>query len=140
MHYSVTPEWWNGDVDLRVNSDCVTFVKGSWSSLGRAKLYIALVILFQMGAHKIGLDFNESDIIPVDASDVRVPGFNSRERQVEFEQKVWENSSSAMKSVPSQRIHSKEFSHFSAAQEHEAGLDRLIPRGFPQTLPSSATQ
>ena len=99
--YKVIPDGWNGDVDARVNSNFVTFVKGSRSSLGWAKMYIALVILFQLGAHKMSLDFDESDLIPIDDNDLGISDFNSRGHQVCFEQKVPENSSSAQKSLAS---------------------------------------
>ncbi|KAK6206499.1 hypothetical protein LQW54_007681 [Pestalotiopsis sp. IQ-011] len=86
--YKFIPERWIGDVDPRVNRNFVPFVKGSRNCLGFnlawSQLYIVLAILFRPGGHKMSLDCDESDIVPIHDSDVGVPKPDSRGLRVRF--------------------------------------------------------
>ncbi|KAI4592711.1 hypothetical protein KJ359_010470 [Pestalotiopsis sp. 9143b] len=86
--YKFIPERWIGDVDPRVNRNFVPFVKGSRNCLGFnlawSELYIVLAILFRPGGHKMSLDCDESDIVPIHDSDVGVPKPDSRGLRVRF--------------------------------------------------------
>ncbi|KAI4194591.1 MAG: hypothetical protein LQ350_007680 [Teloschistes chrysophthalmus] len=87
--YKFIPDRWIGDVDPRVHRNLVPFVKGSRNCLGLnlawAEMYLVLGILFRPGAHKMSLDCDESDIVPIHDSDVGIPKSDSRGLRVRFE-------------------------------------------------------
>ncbi|MCJ1423294.1 hypothetical protein MMC29_001176 [Sticta canariensis] len=87
--YKFIPDRWIGDVDPRVNRNLVPFVKGSRNCLGLnlawAEMYIVLGILFRPAGHKMSLDCDESDIVPIHDSDVGIPKSDSRGLRVRFE-------------------------------------------------------
>ncbi|KAI0163255.1 cytochrome P450 [Pestalotiopsis sp. NC0098] len=70
--YKFIPERWMGDVDPRVTRNFVPIRQGiaKLLSLAWSELYIVLAILFRPGGHKMSLDCDESDIVPVHDSDV----------------------------------------------------------------------
>ncbi|KAH0437675.1 cytochrome P450 [Colletotrichum camelliae] len=76
------PERWLGDYDPRMNRNLVPFVRGSRNCLGLnlawAEMYIFLGVIFGSGAHRMSLECEASDIVPIRDSDV---GFQARGAQ-----------------------------------------------------------